>query len=113
MRIAVASEGLNVSSHFSCCTNFNYYKVQNGTLADSRNLPSQGHLCGSQANFLRQIDVKVLLCGSISKRDVERMNNAGITVVSGVSGRAIDAAFAYLKDHKQDFPDTTELQASL
>lgn len=113
MRIAVASEGLDVSSHFSCCTNFNYYKVQNGTLTDSRNLPSQGHLCGSQANFLRQIDVKVLLCGSISDRDIERMNNAGITVVSGVSGRAIDAAFAYLENHPQDLPDTADLQTSL
>ena len=30
MRIAVASEGLDVSSHFGCCTNFNFYKVENG-----------------------------------------------------------------------------------
>ena len=105
MRIAVASEGLDVSSHFSCCTNFNYYKVENSTLADSRNLPSQGHLCGSQANFLRQIDVKVLLCGSISERDIESMNAAGITVVPGVSGRAIDAAFAYLEDHAAEYED--------
>lgn len=113
MRIAVASEGLDVSSHFSCCTNFNYYKVENGTLADSRNLPSQGHLCGSQANFLRQIDVKVLLCGSISERDIESMNAAGITVVPGVSGRAIDAAFAYLEDHAAEYKDAAELQTFL
>lgn len=97
MRIAVASEGLDVSSHFSCCTNFNYYKIEHGEMVDSRNLPSQGHLCGSQANFLRQIEVKVLICGSISAKDIESMNNAGIEVVSGASGRAIKAADAYLK----------------
>lgn len=73
MRIAVASEGLDVSSHFGCCTNFNFYQVENGELVDSRNLPSQGHLCGSQANFLRQIEVKVLLCGTISEKDAESM----------------------------------------
>ena len=66
MRIAVASEGLDVSKHFSSCTNFNFYKVENNELVDSRNLPSQEHLCGSQANFLRQIEVRVLICGTIS-----------------------------------------------
>ncbi len=42
MRIAVASEGLDVSSHFGCCTNFNFYQVENGELVDSRNLPAKG-----------------------------------------------------------------------
>ncbi len=96
MRIAVASEGLEVSSQFGCCTNFNFYKVENGQLVDSRNLPSQGHLCGSQANFLRQIEVKVLLCGTISEKEAESMQNAGITVVSGAQGRALTAAQDYL-----------------
>ena len=71
MRIAVASEGLDVSKHFSSCTNFNFYKVENNELVDSRNLPSQEHLCGSQANFLRQIEVRVLICGTISERNIE------------------------------------------
>ena len=83
MRIAVASEGLDVSKHFSSCINFNFYKVENNELVDSRNLPSQEHLCGSQANFLRQIEVRVLICGTISERDIEIMNKAGITVVTG------------------------------
>lgn len=99
MGIAVASEGLDVSSHFSCCTNFNYYKIENGEMVDSRNLPSQGHLCGSQANFLRQIDVKILICGAISKKDIESMENAGIKVVAGASGRAFEVVEKYLKDN--------------
>ena len=97
MRIAVASEGLEVSSQFSCCTNFNFYKVEHGQLVDSQNLPSQGHLCGSQANFLRQIEVKVLLCGTISEKEVESMQNAGIKVVIGAHGRALMAAQEYLQ----------------
>lgn len=99
MRIAVASEGLDVSSHFSCCTNFNYYKIENGEMVDSRNLPSQGHLCGSQANFLRQIDVKILICGSISKKETETMENAGIKVIPGASGRAFQVVADYLKNN--------------
>ena len=99
MRIAVASEGLDVSSHFSCCTNFNYYKIENGEMVDSRNLPSQGHLCGSQANFLRQIDVKILICGSISKKETETMENAGIKVIPGASGRAFQVVADCLKNN--------------
>ena len=76
MRIAVASEGLDVSKHFSSCTNFNFYKVENNELVDSRNLPSQEHLCGSQANFLRQIEVRVLICGTISERDSREFKTA-------------------------------------
>lgn len=87
-----------MSKHFSSCTNFNFYKVENNELVDSRNLPSQAHLCGSQANFLRQIEVRVLICGAISEADVETMNKAGITVVTGASGNALQAADAYLHD---------------
>lgn len=87
-----------MSKHFSSCTNFNFYKVENNELVDSRNLPSQEHLCGSQANFLRQIEVRVLICGTISPADVEIMNKAGITVVTGASGNALQAADAYLHD---------------
>lgn len=97
MRIAVASTGLDISSHFGYCTNFNYYKVVDNELVDSRNLPSQGHLCGSQANFLRQIECRVLICGIISPFEIEAMNSAGITVVSGAKGNALQAAQAYLK----------------
>ena len=74
------------------------FEVENNELVDSRNLPSQEHLCGSQANFLRQIEVRVLICGTISERDIEIMNKAGITVVTGASGRALKAADAYLHD---------------
>ncbi len=97
MRIAVASKGLDVCSRFRCCTNFNYYKIENGRMVDSRNLPSQGHLCGSQANFLRQIGVKVLICGTISEQDIHAMNNAGIEVVTGASGRAFQVTDDYLR----------------
>ena len=103
MRIAVASEGLDVCRHFGCCTNFNYYKVENGQLVDSRNLPSQGHLCGSQANFLRQIEVKVLLCDTISPKDAANMEQAGITVVPGYSGRALTAAESYVSAAPSSF----------
>lgn len=107
MRIAVASEGLDVCSHFSCCTNFNYYKIENGEMVDSRNLPSQGHLCGSQANFLRQIDVKELICGTISQKDAQSMEHAGIKVVPGASGRAFTVVDNYL--HGTFHGDNTRL----
>lgn len=68
-------------------------------MVDSRNLPSQGHLCGSQANFLRQIDVKILICGSISKKETETMENAGIKVIPGASGRAFQVVADYLKNN--------------
>jgi len=96
MRIAVASDGMDVSERFSRCTNFNYYKVANNELVDSANLPSDGHLCGSQANFLRQIEAKVLICNTITDPEVESMHRAGITVVKGAKGRALEVADAYL-----------------
>ncbi|MGN0301922.1 MAG: NifB/NifX family molybdenum-iron cluster-binding protein [Anaerotardibacter sp.] len=103
MQIAVASEGLNVCPIFSACSNFNYYKIEDGQIVASRNLPSQGHLCGSQANFLRQIDVKVLLCDRIQNKEIDSLNAAGITVISNVSGRAIDCVCDYLNDTLENF----------
>lgn len=104
MRIAVASKGLDVSTNFGCCTNFNYYNVENNALVDSRNLPSRGHLCGSQADFLRQLGVGVLICGTISDKDAASMEGAGIEVVCGATGRATAAADRYLH---RDAPSIT------
>ena len=100
MKIAVASDGLDVSNHFQGCTNFNYYEAKNGSLISSRNIPSQPSSVISKISFLQQIGVTILICGIISTTEATRIQNAGITVVSGASGRAIQAATNYL-EHTQ------------
>ncbi len=53
-----------------------------------------------EANFLRQIGVKVLICANISPKDVASMEEAGIAVVRHAGGRAIEAAQAYVEEHQ-------------
>lgn len=96
MRIAVASNGLDISQHFGHCDNYNYYTVSDGEIVDCQNMPSPGHLCGSMAPFMKDLDVGVLIAGAIGTGVKNAFDAHGIEVVTGASGSARQAVENYL-----------------
>lgn len=96
MRITVASEGLEVSPRFGHCSNFTCYKIQRGVIVECQNMPNP-HLSPARlATMLRDVDVSVLIVGSIERDAAEAMRAAGIEVTAGTSCTARDAVEAYL-----------------
>ena len=98
MKIAVASEGKNVTGHFGHCVNFNIFYVENNVIVKSESIPNPGHKPGFLPNFLGDIGVNVIISGGMGGGAVDIFNERNIEVVIGAEGDARDAAEKYLKN---------------
>lgn len=102
--IVVASEGLDVSTHCGMCTNYNYYRVQDGEICDSQNLPAKGAVDEHYAAIFSQFDVDVVIVSDISDKACRSFTERGITIARGATGRAIEAAQDFLDGNLDVIP---------
>lgn len=98
MRIAVACVGLDVSTQFEHCTNFTYYTVENYEIIECQNMPNLGQSCASTISMMKDLEVEVLVTGSIGDRCRALFSKNGIHVVTSANGNAREAAEHYLAD---------------
>jgi len=97
MKIAIASEGNMVTSHFGHCENFNVFEVDNNKIIKSASVPNPGHRPGYLPNFLADMGVNVIISGGMGGGAVEIFNERGIEVIVGASGPAKTAALSYMQ----------------
>lgn len=97
IKIAVASEGKEVTEHFGHCVNFNIFEAENNQIVKSQSIDNPGHQPGFLPNFLNDMGVNVIISGGMGGGAVDIFNEKGIEVIVGASGKAYDAATAYLK----------------
>lgn len=96
MRIAVASEGLDVSSYFERCTSFTIYTINCGIITECQNIPNPLLSYGSLASLLLELEVDTVIAGCMERSSSQALTEAGIEVVFGVVGTARAATEAYL-----------------
>jgi predicted Fe-Mo cluster-binding NifX family protein len=94
MKIAVASEGVNVSQHFGHCANFNIFDTENGRITGSVSAVNGEHNC--MPDIMLSSGVRLVITGGIGGGAVANLNGHGIDVISGASGSAKEAVEAYL-----------------
>ena len=97
MKIAVASEGKNVTGHFGHCVNFNIYDADNRTIIGEESIPNPGHKPGFLPNFLADRGVEVIISGGMGGGAVDIFNERNVEVVVGATGDARAAAERYLR----------------
>ncbi|MCL2889068.1 MAG: hypothetical protein FWE65_01450 [Eggerthellaceae bacterium] len=96
MKIAVASEGLEVCSYFENCTNYNCFTVENGTITDYRNLPIQSLQDGKAAAVLCELGIDTVIVGCIGENSTAVLAEFGLAVFAGAIGDAKEAVNAYI-----------------
>jgi predicted Fe-Mo cluster-binding NifX family protein len=96
LKIAIASEQENVTEHFGHCLNFNIYESDNGKIIKHTSIPNPGHRPGFLPVFLADLGVNVIISGGMGGGAIDLFNEKGIEVIVGASGKAEDAATAYL-----------------
>lgn len=97
MKIAVASEGKNVTEHFGHCENFNIFDAENNQIINSESIANPGHKPGFLPNFLNDMGVNVIISGGMGAGAIEIFNENGIEVITGAKGDAKDIVEQYLK----------------
>ena len=113
MRIAVPYyEGL-IFQHFGHAPQFKVYEIENHQVLMEMVVETQGSGHAAVADYLRSMDVRVVICGNIGDGAMRALNDSGIVFYGGVSGPADDAITALLEgrltydpnikcDHHQD-----------
>ncbi|MDD3207177.1 MAG: NifB/NifX family molybdenum-iron cluster-binding protein [Bacilli bacterium] len=96
LKIAIASENENVTEHFGHCLNFNIYESDNVKIIKHTSIPNPGHRLGFLPVFLADLGVNVIISGGMGGGAIDLFNEKGIEVIVGASGKAEDAATAYL-----------------
>lgn len=97
MRIAVASEGKNITGHFGHCVNFNIYDAENGKIIREESIDNPGHKPGFLPNFLADQGVQVIISGGMGGGAVDIFNERNVEVVIGITGDAREAVERYLR----------------
>ena len=85
MRIAVASEGLEVAPRFRQCASYMCYRVDRGIIVECQNLPNPV-----------EMGVDTLIVGAIDYDVANVFCHAGIEVRAGAHGSAREVVQAYL-----------------
>lgn len=96
MRIAVASEGLNVSPYFNAADSFMCYTVKRGVITECQNMPHPKLPLDKLIELFHDVGIDVLIVGRIEYSIANRLCRDGIEVVAGANGNAADIARAYL-----------------
>lgn len=92
MKIAIATEGANVSAHFGRCENFTIVELD-GTSAikDKKVISTQGNQHAALPDYLAALGVQTVISGGMGSGASENLKKANITAITGVHG-TVDAA---------------------
>ncbi|MBP2026769.1 putative Fe-Mo cluster-binding NifX family protein [Acetoanaerobium pronyense] len=96
MKIAVASDFGEVTSHFGHCREFEIFNVKENTIVEFEIISNPGHKPGFLPNFLNDIGVNVIISGGMGQGAIEIFNEKDIKVITGAQGKSKEAASMYI-----------------
>lgn len=97
MKIAISTDGENVSSHFGRCPSFTIVEIENGELLSKEVVNNPGHHPGYLPQFFSDMEVKYIIAGGVGRRATGFFNEMGIETIVGVAGRVDDVINKMLK----------------
>lgn len=97
MKIAIASEGKNVSGHFGHCEGFTIYNVNENKEVSEEFVANPGHRPGFLPVFLKDLNVNLIIAGGMGETAQELFKQNGIEVIVGASGLCENIIEKYLK----------------
>lgn len=100
MKIAVpVTKNNQIDDHFGHCEFYNVFSIsENNEIDDVQTIKSEQG-CGCKSNIastLAQNGVTIMLAGGIGGGAINVLNNAGIEVVRGCSGNAVELAKQFI-----------------
>lgn len=97
MNIAVPYENGNVFQHLGKTEQFKVYHVEDGLVTAAKVADTNGTGHEALADFLKENEIDVVLCGGLGSGMQQALNLVGIGVVSGLQGDANAVVQAYLR----------------
>lgn len=106
MRIAVtANESGEIFQHFGHTRYFSIFDIKGGKITDQKTIDAEESGHAALGGFLKENGVDLLICGGIGGGAKNVLAEAGIELVSGVSGKIEAAVEGYLAGRIHDNPE--------
>jgi predicted Fe-Mo cluster-binding NifX family protein len=86
MKVAISTDGGNVSAHFGRCPSFTLVEIENNKVVTKETIANPGHEPGFIPQFLQRQGVQCIVCGGMGMRAQGFFTEYGIQTIVGVSG---------------------------
>jgi len=86
MKIAISTDGGQVSAHFGRCPEFTVIEVEEGKMVAREVISNPGHHPGFLPQFFSERGIGAIIAGGMGMRARELFSRMGIETVMGVSG---------------------------
>ncbi len=86
MKIAISTDGGQVSEHFGRCPEFTILEIEDGKVAVKEVIPNPGHHPGFLPRFFNEMGVEAIIAGGMGFRAQQLFDEMGIKPVMGVTG---------------------------
>lgn len=96
MRIAISTDGNNVSAHFGRCPSFTIIDLEGNKVVKKESLDNPGHEPGRIPQFLHSRGVVCIIAGGMGRRAEALFYEMDIQTIVGISG-SIDETIEELK----------------
>ncbi len=85
-RIAISTDGDQVSPHFGRCSSYTIIEIENGQLLTQKVIDNPGHEPGFLPQFLSEKGVNAIVAGGMGPRAQNLFQQVGIETILGVEG---------------------------
>ena len=97
MKAAIALFGTRVSPRFDCAPAFWVVEANDGTVTAEQTFSAENWNAVDRINKLRELGIKVLICGGIDMFSARKLSNSGVQTYSWITGQAKDALDGLLR----------------
>ena len=97
MRIAISTDGDQVSAHFGRCPHFTIVDIQDGQISQRESVENPGHQPGALPAYLHDRQVECIIAGGMGPTAVDLFNRSGIRQIIGVTGKVEDVLGQFLR----------------
>jgi predicted Fe-Mo cluster-binding NifX family protein len=99
MRIAVSTDGSQVSAHFGRCAHYTIFDVEDGTITQKKVVENPGHQPGYLPKYLSEMGVTHIIAGGMGPRAQGFFSQYQIATVVGASGAVEQVVQDFLADN--------------
>ncbi|KUO59428.1 MAG: dinitrogenase iron-molybdenum cofactor [Gracilibacter sp. BRH_c7a] len=96
MKVAIATDGNNVSAHFGHCEGFFFYALDENGNSQKSFTPNPGHRPGFLPMFLKENDINVIIAGGMGGAAQSMFMDNDIEVFVGIQGDCDAAIQEYM-----------------
>ena len=97
MKIAISTDGEEVSMHFGRCPSFTLIEVENDKVKHREVIPNPGHHPGFLPQFFHEKGIEYIIAGGAGWRAQNLFIEKGIKLIVGISGTVEDTIKKLLK----------------